>query len=111
MIGFSLLKVGFKYAGGGVWLMNNKPDIFANWHHLTIAGTVLIVALVTNLKGRGMVSAASILIGIIAGFIVAAVLGEVRWAKIAAASWFAFPMPLQWAEQTEKLLIKNFLVV
>ena len=44
MIGISLLKVGFKYAGGGVWLMNNKPEIFANWHHLTIAGTVLIVA-------------------------------------------------------------------
>ena len=31
--------------------------------------------------------------GIIAGFIVAALLGEVRWAKIAAAGWFAFPMP------------------
>ena len=96
MIGFSLLKVGFKYAGGGVWLMNNKPEIFANWHHLSIAGTVLIVALLTNLKGKGMVSAASILIGIIAGFIVAAMLGEIRWAKIAAASWFAFPMPLQY---------------
>ena len=96
MIGFSLLKVGFKYAGGGVWLMNNKPEIFANWHHLSIAGTVLIVALLTNLKGKGMVSAASILIGIIAGFIVAAMLGEVRWAKIAAASWFAIPMPLQY---------------
>ena len=27
MIGISLLKVGFKYAGGGVWLMNNKPEI------------------------------------------------------------------------------------
>ena len=45
MIGISLLKVGFKYAGGGVWLMNNKPEIFANWEHLLIAGTVLVVAL------------------------------------------------------------------
>jgi len=96
MIGISLLKVGFKYAGGGVWLMNNKPEIFANWEHLLIAGTVLIVALVANLKGKGMVSAASILIGIIAGFVVAALLGEVRWAKIAAAGWFAFPMPFQY---------------
>ena len=60
-----------------------KIEIFANWHHLTIAGTVLIVALLTNLKGKGMVSAASILIGIVAGFIVAAMLGEVRWEKIA----------------------------
>ena len=96
MIGISLLKVGFKYAGGGVWLMNNKPEIFANWEHLLIAGTVLVVALMCNLRGKGMVSAASILIGIIAGFVVAALLGEVRWAKIAAAGWFAFPMPFQY---------------
>jgi len=96
MIGISLLKVGFKYAGGGVWLMNNKPEIFANWEHLLIAGTVLIVALLCNLRGKGMVSSASILIGIIAGFVMAALLGEIRWGKIAAADWFAFPMPFQY---------------
>jgi len=96
MIGISLLKVGFKYAGGGVWLMNNKPEIFANWEHLLIAGTVLIVALLCNIRGKGMVSSASILIGIIAGFVIAALLGEVRWGKIAAAGWFAFPIPLQY---------------
>ena len=45
MIGFSLLKVGFMYAGGGGWLMNNKPEIFANANHLTVAFTVFIVAI------------------------------------------------------------------
>ena len=96
MIGISLLKVGFKYAGGGVWLMNNKPEIFGNWEHLLIAGTVLIVALLCNIRGKGMVSSASILIGIIAGFVMATLLGEVRFEKIAAAGWFAFPMPFQY---------------
>jgi len=96
MIGVSLLKVGFKYAGGGVWLMNNKPEIFGNWEHLLIAGTVLIVALLCNQKGKRMVSAASILLGIIAGFVMAALLGEIRWEKIAAADWFALPMPFQY---------------
>jgi len=96
MIGVSLLKVGFKYAGGGVWLMNNKPEIFGNWEHLLIAGTVLIVSLIANQKGKKMVSAASILLGIIAGFIMATLLGEVRFEKIAAASWFALPMPFQY---------------
>ena len=96
MIGVSLLKVGFKYAGGGVWLMNNKPEIFGNWEHLLISGTVLIVALLCNQRGKGMVSAASILLGIIAGFIMATLLGEVRFEKIAAASWFALPMPFQY---------------
>ena len=96
MIGISLLKVGFKYAGGGVWLMNNKPEVFANWEHLLIAGTVLIVALLCNIRGKGMVSAASILLGIIAGFVMATLLGEVRFEKIAAADWFALPMPFQY---------------
>ena len=69
MIGFSLLKVGFMYAGGGGWLMNNKPEIFANANHLTVAASV---------------------------FIVAAALGMVNYGKIASASWFALPMPLQY---------------
>ena len=96
MIGFSLLKVGFMYAGGGGWLMNNKPEIFANANHLTVAASVFIVAIFFNLRGKGMASAASILIGIVAGFIVAAALGMVNYSKIASASWFAFPMPLQY---------------
>ena len=96
MIGFSLLKVGFMYAGGGGYLMNNKPELFANANHLTIAFTVLIVSLFFNIKGKGMASSASILIGIIAGYLVAMALGMVNYGKIASASWFALPMPLQY---------------
>ena len=96
MIGISLLKVGFMYAGGGGWLMNNKPELFANANHLTIAFTVLFVSIFFNLKGKGMWSSASILIGITAGYIVAMALGMVNYGKIASASWFALPMPLQY---------------
>tara|TARA_B100000579_G_scaffold254407_1_gene209347 strand:- start:447 stop:1757 length:1311 start_codon:yes stop_codon:yes gene_type:complete len=96
MIGISLLKVGFMYAGGGGWLMNNKPEIFANTNHLTIAFTVLLVSLFFNIKGKGMWSSASILIGIVAGYIVAMALGMVNYGKIASADWFALPMPLQY---------------
>ena len=96
MIGVSLLKVGFMYAGGGGWLMNNKPEIFGNANHLTIAFTVLIVAIIFNIKGKGMVSSASILIGMIAGYIVAMFFGMVNYGKIASAGWFAFPSPLQY---------------
>ena len=69
MIGVSLLKVGFMYAGGGGWLLNNKPEFFGNANHLFIAFTVLIVSLIAHQKGKGMVSSASILLGIIAGYI------------------------------------------
>ena len=96
MIGVSLLKVGFMYAGGGGWLMNNKPEIFGNANHLFISATVLIVALVAHQKGKGMISSASILVGMVAGYIVAMVLGMVNYGKIASAGWFAIPMPLQY---------------
>ena len=76
--------------------MNNKPEIFANANHLTVAFTVFIVAIGFNIKGKGMASSASILIGIVAGFIVAAALGMVNYGKIESASWFALPMPLQY---------------
>ena len=52
MIGVSLLKVGFMYAGGGAWLMNNKPEIFGSLNHLIVAFTVLIVSLVLNVKAK-----------------------------------------------------------
>ena len=96
MIGVSLLKVGFMYAGGGAWLMNNKPEIFGNANHLTIAFTVLIVSIFFNIKGKGMWSSASILVGMIAGYIVAMGLGMVNYGKIASADWFALPVPLQY---------------
>ena len=96
MIGISLLKVGFMYAGGGGWLLNNKPEVFGNSNHLIISFTVLIVAVWANQKGKGMVSSASILIGMIAGYIVAMMMGMVNYGKIAGADWFAFPMPLQY---------------
>jgi len=96
MIGVSLLKVGFMYAGGGGWLLNNKPEVFGNSNHLIISFTVLIVAIWANQKGKGMVSSASILIGMVAGYIVAMMMGMVNYGKIASADWFAFPMPLQY---------------
>jgi len=96
MIGISLLKVGFMYAGGGGWLLNNKPEVFGNSNHLIISFTVLIVALWAHQKGKKMFSSASILIGMIAGYIVAMLMGMVNYGKIADASWFAIPMPLQY---------------
>ena len=43
-----------------------------------------------------MISSASILLGMVAGYLVAMSLGMVNYGKIASAGWFAFPMPLQY---------------
>ena len=113
MIGVSLLKVGFMYAGGGGWLLNNKPEVFGNSNHLIISFTVLIVAIWANQKGKGMVSSASILIGMVAGYIVAMMMGMVNYGKIASADWFAFPMPLQYGIEflTGAIILMLFMAI
>ena len=113
MIGVSLLKVGFMYAGGGGWLLNNKPEIFGNANHLIIAFTVLIVALIAHQKGKGMVSSASILIGMVAGYIVAMMMGMINYGKITSAAWFAMPMPFQYgiAWDTAAVVLMLFMAI
>ena len=96
MIGVSLLGVGFQYAGGGAWLLNNKPEVFANGSHLFLAFTVLIVTVVVHQYSKGSLGAASILIGMVVGYLVAIPMGMIQFGKIASASWFSLPMPLQY---------------
>ena len=96
MIGVSLLGVGFQYAGGGAWLLNNKPEVFANGSHLFLAFTVLIVTVVVHQYSKGFLGAASILIGMVVGYLVAIPMGMIQFGKIANASWFSLPMPLQY---------------
>ena len=96
MIGVSLLGVGFQYAGGGAWLLNNKPELFANGSHLFLAFTVLIVTVVVHQYSKGFLGSASILIGMAVGYLVAIPMGMIQFGKIASASWFSLPMPLQY---------------
>ena len=96
MIGVSLLGVGFQYAGGGAWLLNNKPDVFANGSHLFLAFTVLIVTVVVHQYSKGFLGSASILIGMAVGYLIAIPMGMIQFGKIASASWFSLPMPLQY---------------
>ena len=96
MIGISLLGVGFQYAGGGAWLLNNKPDVFANGSHLFLAFTVLIVTVAVHQYSKGFLGSASILIGMVVGYLVAIPMGMIQFGKIASASWFSLPMPLQY---------------
>ncbi|MBI28347.1 MAG: uracil permease [Pelagibacteraceae bacterium] len=96
MIGVSLLGVGFQYAGGGAWLLNNKPEVFANGSHLFLAFTVLIVTVLVHQYSKGFLGSASILIGMGVGYLVAIPMGMIQFGKIADAGWFALPMPLQY---------------
>lgn len=90
-IGLSLLPVGINYFGGG----NGAAD-FGSINHLMV-GTFVIIVIIIAKQFKGFVNNASILIGIVAGYILAICLGMVDFTLVKEAAWFAFPkfMPVK----------------
>ena len=104
-IGLSLIGVGVNSFGGG----NNAND-FGSVENLLLGFLVLVVIIILKHGTTGMTSASSILIGIIVGYIAAAIMGAVlphtavnaegveytkawvlNWDKVAQAEWIALP--------------------
>jgi NCS2 family nucleobase:cation symporter-2 len=91
MIGLALVKVGIQYAAGGVPAIG-KPEYgsLQNWF---VALVVVFVTLGFKFFTRGMWSIAAVLIGLIAGYIVAYFMGMVSFGNIGRAASFALPSP------------------
>jgi len=91
MIGLALVKVGIQYAAGGVPAIG-KPEYgsLENWF---VALVVIVTTLGFKFYARGMWSVASILIGLIVGYIVAYFMGMVHFGNIGRAASFALPNP------------------
>ena len=89
MIGLSLLKIGIQYAAGGVPAMGT-PE-FGSPQNWGVASVVIVVTLGIKFYARGMLSVSAVLLGLIAGYIVAYMLGMVSFANIGRAAPFALP--------------------
>ena len=104
-IGLSLVSVGVNSFGGG-----NMAADFGFIENLALGALVTVVIIAFKHGTKGMTSASSILIGIIAGYIASAVMGlflsptgitadgveytkawVLNWDKVAEASWFSIP--------------------
>ncbi|MGB0747679.1 MAG: uracil-xanthine permease family protein [Magnetospiraceae bacterium] len=92
MIGLALVKVGIQYAAGGVPAIG-KPEFgsLLNW---SVAGVVIVVTLGLKFFARGMLSVAAVLIGLIAGYVVAYFMGMVSFTNVEKAAVFQAPNPL-----------------
>lgn len=81
-------------------------------HNWLIGGLVIVVIVACSAFGKGMVSAAAVLIGIVAGYVVAAVGGYVDFSNIASAKWFDIPRPLAFGDGGPALVFKpEFILV
>ncbi|MDX5358280.1 MAG: purine permease [Rhodobacterales bacterium] len=94
MIGLALVKVGIQYAAGGAPRMG-KPE-FGSLAMWTPALVVVIVTLLVKFFARGFLAVAAVLIGIVAGYLVALAMGQVSFTAIDRAGWFSVPMPFKW---------------
>jgi len=86
-IGLYLIPVGIKYAAGGAADFQMAAESFGSLKHWTVALTVIVVALLIKFKTSGALSNAAILIGLLAGYAVAAMSGMVSLAGFQKASW------------------------
>ena len=86
-IGLYLVPVGIKYAAGGAADFQMAADSFGSLKHWSVALTVILVTLLVKFKTNGIVSNAAILIGLVAGYVLAFGLGMVSFGGVAKASW------------------------
>ncbi len=92
MIGLALVKVGIQYAAGGVPMIG-KPE-YGAMSQWSLALVVIIVTLLLKFFARGMLSVSAVLLGLVAGYVLAYFLGMVSFAGVGRAEWFALPNPL-----------------
>ncbi|MET0222433.1 MAG: nucleobase:cation symporter-2 family protein, partial [Tardiphaga sp.] len=103
VIGISLMRVGINWAGGGLPTLTKVVDGVAGQfpnpgygqlQGLGIALFVLLVILGLIKWGTGFLANVSVLIGIIAGAILATVVGVMHFEKVATAPWIDIVLPL-----------------
>ncbi|KRU30155.1 xanthine permease [Clostridium sporogenes] len=86
LIGLTLLPVSIDWAAGGVGSAN-----YGSLKNISIALFIMIVTLLLNHYGKGLVSSASILIGMVVGYIICIPLGMVDFSSVSQASWVSLP--------------------
>lgn len=99
-IGLSLYPTAIHYMAGG---SGNTYDlvvgqkglsealVYGSWQNWAVAIFTLIVVMLLSNHGKGICKLASILLGMAAGYAVAAVMGMVDLSEISNAKWFSLP--------------------
>src|SRR6202049_469517 len=104
VIGISLMRVGINWAGGGLPTLikvgDGVPGAFPNPAYGQLQGLgislfVLLFILGLIRWGSGFIANVSVLLGIVAGAILASVLGVMHFEKVVAAPWGDIVIPLR----------------
>lgn len=108
-IGLALLPVGVKYAAGGVPLMGKEA--FGSIQHWVLSLTVVVVTVGIKFFVSGFLSSAALLLGVIAGYVLAGLMGVLDFGRVASANWFEFPQPFRFGFEVNAAAIIGMLVM
>ena len=106
MIGLSLVRVGIQYAAGGA--ASSGTETYGAAQGWAIALLVIAVTLGLNFFGRGMLSVASVLIGLMIGYTAALFLGLVDFTPVGEADWAVLPTPFPYGVEFTSVAVIGF---
>ena len=98
-IGLSLYPTAINYMAGGTAntaeavAAKGLPEamVYGSWQNWLIAALTLTVVMLLNNKAKGVCKLASILLGMLFGYVVALCFGMVSFADVGNAAWFSLP--------------------
>lgn len=105
-IGLSLYPTAITYMAGG----NGNPN-FGSWQNWLIAIVTLFIVTMCNHFGKGLLKLASILIGIIAGYIISIPFGMVDISKVSSAGIVSLPHFMPFGIKFEFSAILSFVIL
>jgi NCS2 family nucleobase:cation symporter-2/xanthine permease XanP len=96
LIGLGLMEIGMTNFGGGVGAQD-----FGSVQNLLLGTFVLVIIILANRFGKGLIKVGAIAIGLIAGYIVSIPLGIVDFQPVFDAGWFTVPVPFKFGMSFE----------
>lgn len=105
-IGLSLYPTAVKYMAGGA----SSPN-YGAWQNWLVGFITLAVVIVLNHFAKGILKLASILIGMIVGYIVSGFFGMIDFSAVASAGVFEIPRPMYFGMKFEVSAIVTMVIL
>jgi NCS2 family nucleobase:cation symporter-2 len=90
VIGLSLLPVAGGWLGGGD---SSAPD-FGSYTHLWLGLLTILLVVLVQRFGRGMIANLSVLLGLVGGTAIAALMGQASFTQVGTTPWLGMARPL-----------------
>lgn len=96
LIGFNLVGVALADIGGGAWMRQHAPEQFGAWQNLALGGFVSLLIIILNRSRNPYIRMGSIMIGLLAGYLIAVCRGIVDFSPLAGLPAVTAPIPFKY---------------